>query len=78
MPFIIIVVGSTCEQRRFITCRYVAGFLWLDKLGMSALYRHDVVIRQSFYHGCYAMIGEDLLPNPDLWISVLHKRLVGR
>ncbi len=58
--------------------RYVAGFLWLDKLGTAALYGHSVVIRQTFYHGCYAMIGEDLLPNPDFWLSVLHKKLTGR
>ncbi len=57
--------------------RYVAGFLWLHKLGAAALGHHKVVIRQTFYHGCYALIGEDLLPNPDFWISVLHKRLVG-
>lgn len=58
--------------------RYVAGFLWLDKLGVSAKHNYQVVIRQSFYHGCYALIGEDLLPYPDFWVSVLFKRLVGR
>ena len=36
----------------------------------------QVIIRQTFYHGCYAMIGEDLYPNPDFWISALYKRLV--
>ena len=35
-----------------------------------------VIIRQTFYHGCYAMVGEDLYPNPDFWISALYKRLV--
>ena len=38
--------------------RYVATFLWLDKLGQAAVHGYQVVIRQSFYHGCYAMIGE--------------------
>ena len=36
----------------------------------------QVIIRQTFYHGCYAMVGEDLYPNPDFWISALYKRLV--
>ena len=36
----------------------------------------QVVIRQSFYHGCYALIGEDGFPNPDFWISAAHKKLV--
>ena len=57
--------------------RYVAGFLWLDKLGLAALNKYSVIIRQTFYHGCYALIGPDLLPNPDFWISALYKKLVG-
>ena len=56
--------------------RYVGGFLWLDKLGQAALYNYQVIIRQTFYHGCYALLGEDLLPNPDFWISALYKKLV--
>ena len=58
--------------------RYVAGFLWLDKLGMVAALNknYQVVIRQTFYHGNYALIGTDLYPNPDYWVSVLYKRLV--
>ncbi|KAI4479544.1 hypothetical protein M0804_010941 [Polistes exclamans] len=56
--------------------RYVAGFLWLDKLGYSAKTGVNVVIRQSLFGGNYAMIGPDLLPNPDWWISVIYKQLV--
>jgi len=56
--------------------RYIATYLWLDKLGQSALHNYQVIIRQTFYHGCYAMVGEDLYPNPDFWISALYKRLV--
>ena len=58
--------------------RYVSGFLWLDKLGTAALNGYGVVLRQSFYHGCYALIGEDLRPNPDFWVSAIFKRIVGR
>lgn len=56
---------------------YIAGFLWLDKLGLSAARGLDVVIRQSFYHGHYSMITSDLYPLPDFWLSVLYKWLVG-
>ena len=59
-----------------ISDRYVAGFLWLDKLGMAAYYNYQVIIRQTFYNGCYAIIGHDLYPNPDFWISALYKTLV--
>ena len=34
------------------------------------------MIRQTFYHGCYALIGEDGFPNPDYWISALYKKVV--
>ena len=58
--------------------RYVNGFLWLNKLGAAAAAGQSVVIRQTFYHGKYALIGEDLQPNPDFWISALYQKLVGR
>lgn len=44
--------------------RYVASFLWLDKLGMAALMNMKVVIRQSLFHGHYALIDSDLTPLP--------------
>ncbi|XP_034949969.1 heparanase-like [Chelonus insularis] len=56
--------------------RFVAGFLWLDKLGCSASSGVNVVIRQSFFGGNYAMIGPDLQPNPDWWVSVFFKQFV--
>ena len=46
-------------------------------LGMAASHGHSVVIRQSLYRSHYALLGEDLLPNPDYWLSVLYKKLVG-
>ncbi|KAJ8674006.1 hypothetical protein QAD02_005268 [Eretmocerus hayati] len=56
--------------------RFAATFLWLDKLGYSAKAGVNVVIRQSFFGGNYAMIGEDLNPNPDWWVAVLFKKFV--
>ena len=41
----------------------VAG-RWLDKLGVSARMGIDVVIRQSFFHGHYALLDDYMHPRP--------------
>ncbi|XP_070781159.1 heparanase [Enoplosus armatus] len=57
---------------------FVAGFMWLDKLGLAARLGLDVVMRQVFIgSGSYHLIDENLDPLPDYWLSVLYKRLVG-
>lgn len=37
---------------------------WFDKLGLAARLGHEVVIRQSFVKGSYALLDEELNPNP--------------
>ena len=57
---------------------YIAGFMWLDKLGIAARLQHNVVIRQTFYGGSYSLINTKTLdPFPDYWSSFLYKKLVG-
>ena len=56
--------------------RFVAGFLWLDKLGYSARNGVNVVVRQTLFGGHYAMVAPDLMPNPDWWVSVIYKQFV--
>ncbi|XP_033322197.2 heparanase [Megalopta genalis] len=56
--------------------RFVAGFLWLDKLGYSASTGVNAVTRQSLFGNNYAMIGPNLVPNPDWWVSVVYKHFV--
>ncbi|XP_046570031.1 heparanase-like isoform X1 [Haliotis rubra] len=57
--------------------RYVAGFLWLDKLGIAARMGLKGVLRQDFYAGTYGLIDHQTFdPLPDYWLTVLYKRLV--
>ncbi|KAH9514039.1 hypothetical protein Btru_030055 [Bulinus truncatus] len=56
--------------------RYAAGFLWLDKLGLSALNGLAQVFRQTFYGGSYSLVSSRLEPYPDFFLSLLFKKLV--
>ena len=60
--------------------RYVAGFPFLDKLGIAAKYCRKVVVRQSFFGAQYAMVDyrENYEPFPDYYTALIYKRLVGR
>ncbi|CAH1783335.1 unnamed protein product [Owenia fusiformis] len=60
-----------------ISDRYVAGFMWLDKLGILARHNYKVAIRWSLIVSNYALLDPDLNPNPDYWTSYLYKTLVG-
>ncbi|XP_065560536.1 heparanase-like isoform X2 [Artemia franciscana] len=62
---------------RNLSQTFIANFLWLDKLGVSAQQGIELIVRQSFYHGCYGLLNPNLEPTPVYWLSVLHKRLVG-
>ncbi|XP_072019762.1 heparanase-like [Amphiura filiformis] len=56
---------------------FVGGFLWLDKLGLSAANGVDLVIRQTFFGGYYGLLDKNSNPTPVFWLSVLYKQLVG-
>ncbi|CAG5132598.1 unnamed protein product [Candidula unifasciata] len=56
---------------------YVAGFMWLDKLGVAGLYGLPRVFRQTFIGGSYELVSSRTFnPNPDFYLSLLFKRLV--
>lgn len=44
--------------------RYIATFLWLDKLGLGATLGMDVIIRQTIFDSNYGLLDENYIPNP--------------
>lgn len=44
--------------------RFVSTFMWLDKLGLAAKNGLDLVVRQSFFKGYYALLYDDYDPAP--------------
>ena len=45
---------------------------WLDKLGLAARMGIDVVARQSFFHGHYALLDDYMYPRPVRSLSLLY------
>ncbi|KAM3938482.1 heparanase [Leptodactylus fuscus] len=61
-----------------LTNTYIDGFMWLDKLGLSAKLGIDVVMRQALFGaGSYNLVDSDFEPLPDYWLSLVFKNLVG-
>ena len=57
---------------------FVAGFMLIDKLGLSARVGLSLVVRQTFYGFWFALVDQKLDPRPNYWLSLAFKRLVGQ
>ncbi|ESO01898.1 hypothetical protein HELRODRAFT_161090 [Helobdella robusta] len=49
-----------------VSDRFVSAFLWLDKLGLSALMGVKAVMRQTLYGYYYSLLDLDMNPNPNV------------
>eukprot|EP01084_Bolivina_argentea_P171960 297907_1 len=60
-----------------LTDSYVAGFFWLDKLGVASAMGIHAVCRQDFWGTNYELIYNDYTATPDYWSAYIFKNLVG-
>lgn len=57
---------SSCSSKgaEGMTDRFLATFLWLDKLGLGAKLGLEVIVRQTIWGYNYPLLNESYLPNP--------------
>ena len=81
-PNIPVILGETSScwngGAKNLSSSFVAGFMWLDKLGLSAGFGLYSVMRQEFIGGNYGLINKTTYQvNPDYYTSYLFKNLIG-
>jgi len=70
--------NAQCGGEPGVSDAWAGSFWWLDQLGLLARRGQQVVVRQTLSGSDYGLIDDVTLePNPDYWISVLHKGLMG-
>ncbi|UCD83512.1 MAG: hypothetical protein JSU92_09415 [Deltaproteobacteria bacterium] len=70
--------NAQCGGQLGISDVFVAGFWWLDQLGLIAKRGQKVTVRQTLAGDVYGLIDpETLEPRPDYWNSLLWNRLMG-
>ncbi|XP_064480012.1 uncharacterized protein LOC135393533 [Ornithodoros turicata] len=58
---------------------FASGFQYLDALGVAARLGVNVVLRDSFVRGDHPLVDmTSARPNPDYWLTLLFRRLVGQ
>eukprot|EP01084_Bolivina_argentea_P208537 355505_1 len=57
---------------------FIAGFMWLDKLGLNSIYGNSILIYEAFWGDDKGLLGrDDWNPNPLYWVSYIFKHLIG-
>jgi heparanase len=70
--------NAQCGGEPGVSDTFAGSFWWLDQLGLLARRGHQVTVRQTLSGSDYGLIDEGTLePNPDYWVSLLFKKLMG-
>ena len=70
--------NAQCGGQPGVSDAYAGGVWWVDQLGQLARRGQQQVVRQTLAGSDYGLLEDsDLSPNPDYWISVLWRRLMG-
>jgi len=63
--------------RPFYSESFLDGFLFLDKLGISAALNVSVIMKEKVFGGNDGLVNPLLYPAPPYWVALAHKQLVG-
>lgn len=70
--------SAQCGGQPFLSDRWASSFWWADQLGLGAVRRQRVMVRQALIGGDYGMIDRlTLKPRPDYWVSWMWGQLMG-
>jgi hypothetical protein len=70
--------NAQCGGEPGVSDAFAGAFWWLDQLGQLARRGQAVTVRQTLVGATYGLLeASSLDPNPDYWIALLHKRLMG-
>jgi heparanase len=70
--------NAQCGGAAGVSDRFAGSFWWLDQLGLLAARGTPIVVRQTLSGADYGLIEDETLrPNPDYFMSLLWKALMG-
>ncbi|MFH1592052.1 MAG: hypothetical protein ABIB47_01660 [Candidatus Woesearchaeota archaeon] len=69
--------NAQCGGQPGISDTFSSSLWWADHLGLLATLDHQVVVRQTLAGSDYGLLDDNFDPNPDYYLSVLWKKLMG-
>ncbi|CAI9096495.1 OLC1v1032657C1 [Oldenlandia corymbosa var. corymbosa] len=71
--------GAYNSGGKDVSHTFANGFWYLDQLGMTSTFNHQVFCRQALIGGNYALLNTtSFIPNPDYYGALLWHRLMGK
>ena len=71
------VGASGGPVRPFYSESFIDGFLFLDKLGLTAALNVSAIMKEKVFGGNDGLVNPLLYPAPPYWVALAHKQLVG-